>query len=145
MACNLVGHDHLHVALACLYCSTNNSPKMQWYSATTWEQHTHKHVQDNLLIHPDDPAFCEQFGEISTFSSVSKLTSTLPPSINICERAKAAKDFLAEDNEESTFPFQDTQTPMSPRLQNVALNKVPSSLARKSRQPNTKIAVSRYS
>ena len=42
--CNHVHHDHLHVALACLYCSANNSPKMQWYSTSAWEHHTHKHV-----------------------------------------------------------------------------------------------------
>ena len=113
---------------------------MQWYSASAWEHHTHKHVLDNLPIHPDDPAFSEQFGEIGTLPPVSKLISTLPPSINIHERAKAKaiKQFLAEDNKESTFPFQDAQTPMSPRLQNITQNKVPSSLARKSRQPNTK-------
>ena len=114
MACNHVHHDHSHVALACLYCSANNSPKIQWYSASAWEHHTHKHVQDNLPIHPNDPAFSEQFGKIGTLPSVSKLTSTLLPSINIYERAKAAKQFLAEENKESTFPFQDTQTPMSP-------------------------------
>ena len=105
MACNHVHHDHLHVALACLYCSANNSPKMQWYSASAWEHHTRKHVQDNLPIHPYDPAFSEQFGETDTLPSTSKSTSTLPPSINIHERAKAAKQFLEEDNEQSTFPF----------------------------------------
>ena len=112
-ACNHVCCDHLHVALAFLYCSANNSPKMQWYSPSAWEHHTRKHVQDNLPIHPDDPAFSEQFGEISTLPSVSKLTSTLPPSINIHERAKAAKQFLTEENKESTFPFQDAKIPMS--------------------------------
>ena len=71
MACNHVHHDHLHVALACLYCSANNSPKMQWYSASAWEHHTCKHVLDNLPIHPSDPAFSEQFGEIGTLPSVS--------------------------------------------------------------------------
>ena len=29
-ACNHVCHDHLHVALACLYCSADNSSKMHW-------------------------------------------------------------------------------------------------------------------
>ena len=111
--CNHVCHDHLHVALACLYCSASNSPKMQWYSASAWEHHTHKHVLDNLPIHPNAPAFSEQFDEIGTLPSVPKLTSTLPPSINIYERAKDAKQFLAEENKESTFPSQGAQTPMS--------------------------------
>ena len=53
---------------------------------------------DNLPIHPNDPAFSEQFGKLGTLPSVSNLTSTLPPSINIHERAKAAKQFLAEEN-----------------------------------------------
>ena len=106
-ACNHVCHDHLHVALACLYCSANNSSKMWWYSASAWECHTCKHVEDNLPIHPDDPAFAEQFGKIGTLPSVSKLTSTLPPYINIHERAKAAKQLLAEENKRSAFPFQD--------------------------------------
>ena len=78
VACNHVCHDHLHVALACLYCSVNNSSKMQCYSASAWEHHTHKHVQDNLPIHPDDPTFYEQFGDIDALPSTSKLTSTLP-------------------------------------------------------------------
>ena len=56
-ACNHVCCDHLNMALPCLYCSFNNTPKMQWYSASTWEHHTHKHVQDNLPIHPNDPTF----------------------------------------------------------------------------------------
>ena len=109
-ACNHVCHDHLHVALACLYCSANNSPKMQWYSTSAWEHHTHKHAQDNLPIHPDDSGFYEQFGEADTLPLTSKLTSTLPPSINIHERARATKQFLEEGNDESTSPSQETQT-----------------------------------
>ena len=41
-ACNHVHHDHLNVALACLYCSIENNPKMHWYSMSAWEHHTHK-------------------------------------------------------------------------------------------------------
>ena len=33
-ACNHMCHGHLHVALACLYCSANNSPKMWWHSVS---------------------------------------------------------------------------------------------------------------
>ena len=71
-------------------------------------------MQDNLPIHPDDPVFSEQFGEVDTLPSTSKLASILPPSVNIHERARAAKQFLEEGNDESTSPFQDTQTPKSP-------------------------------
>ena len=86
---------------------------MWWYSTSAWEHHTHKHIQDNLPIHPNDPAFSEQFGKISTLPSVSKLTSTLPPSINIHKRAEAAKQFLVEENKRVNIPFEDAQTPMS--------------------------------
>ena len=60
-ACNHVQHDHLNVALACLYCSFEHNPKMQWYSASTWEHHTSTNSKENLPIHPDDPAFSQQF------------------------------------------------------------------------------------
>ena len=100
----IVDHDHLHVTLACLYCSANNSSKMQWYSTSAWEHHTHKHMQDNLPIYPDDSTFYEQFGDIDALPSTSKLTSALPPSINIHERARAAKQFLEEGTDESTSP-----------------------------------------
>ena len=56
-ACYHVHCDHLNIALACLYCSFDDNPKMQWYSASTWQHHTHKHALNNLPIHPDDPAF----------------------------------------------------------------------------------------
>ena len=32
-ACTHVHHDHLNVALACLYCSGRDNLKMQWFSA----------------------------------------------------------------------------------------------------------------
>ena len=60
-ACNHVRHDHLNVALACLYCSFEHNPKIHWYSATAWEHHTSIHSKENLTIHPDDPAFSQQF------------------------------------------------------------------------------------
>ena len=58
---NHVQCDHLNVALTCLYCSFEDDPKMYWYSATAWEYHTMKHLKDNLLIFPDDPAFSQKF------------------------------------------------------------------------------------
>ena len=57
--CNHVHHDHLNVALACLYCSFEHNPKMQWHSASPWEHHTLVHSKENLPIHPDDLAFSQ--------------------------------------------------------------------------------------
>ena len=54
-----VCHDHLNVALACLYCSGRDNPKMQWFSASAWEKHIHMHSQDGLPLFPDDPAFTQ--------------------------------------------------------------------------------------
>ena len=76
--CNHVCHNHLNVALACLYCSFSNTPGMGWYSASIWEHHTCKHVQDNLPIHPDDPIFYQQFGKAEAIPSTSQLTPVLP-------------------------------------------------------------------
>ena len=56
-ACTHVRHAHLNVALACLYCSNKDNPKMQWFSASAWENHVHKHSQDGLPLFPDDLAF----------------------------------------------------------------------------------------
>ena len=39
VACNNICHNHLNVALACLYCSADNSPKMYRYSASAWDHH----------------------------------------------------------------------------------------------------------
>ena len=58
-ACTHVCHDHLNVALACLYCSGRDNPKMQWFSASAWEKHIHKHSQDGLPLFPNDPAFTQ--------------------------------------------------------------------------------------
>ena len=38
-ACTHVCHDHLNVALACLYCIGRGNPKMQWFNASAWENH----------------------------------------------------------------------------------------------------------
>ena len=74
-------HDHLNVALACLYCSFEDNPKMHWYSASAWEHHTHKHAQEILPIYPVDPAFFQQLPHIpgdETTPSNSKSTLELP-------------------------------------------------------------------
>ena len=34
---------------------------MRWYSASAWEHHTSTHSKENFPIHPDDPAFLQQF------------------------------------------------------------------------------------
>ena len=77
VACNHVYHDHLHVVLACLYCSANNSPNMWWYSASAWEHHTLRHVQDNLPIHPDDLLFLSTL--VKLMLSPKLKLSPLPP------------------------------------------------------------------
>ena len=69
-ACNHIRCDHLNVALACLYCIFEHNPKMQWYSASTWEHNTSAHSKENLPNHPDDHAFSQQS---STSGSVPNL------------------------------------------------------------------------
>ena len=99
-ACTHVCHDHLDVALACLYCSSRDNPKMQWFSASTWEKHVHKHSQDGLPLFPDDPAFTQLSPE--TLPSTSGSTPESHPLETILERAKAAKQCLEEESKAST-------------------------------------------
>ena len=79
-ACNHVHHNHLNVALACLYCSFENNPHMRWYSATAWESHTAKHCSENLPNYPDDPEFVKKFqpqpGNQVTPSTSKTVTAT---------------------------------------------------------------------
>ena len=82
---------------------------MCWYSASAWKHHTQRHIQDNLPIHPDDPTFYQQFSEAETLPSTSKLASAIPQTINIQERAKAAKQFIRDDD----FPSQELYVPSS--------------------------------
>ena len=98
--CTHVHHDHLNVALACLYCSGRDNPKMQWFSASAWEKHIHKHLQDGLPLFPDDPAFTQLSSE--TLPSTSGSTSKSLPLEVILERAKAAKQCLQEESKDST-------------------------------------------
>ena len=58
-ACMHICCDHLNVALACLYCSSRENPKMCWFSSSAWEKHICKHSQDGLSLFPDDPAFTQ--------------------------------------------------------------------------------------
>ena len=99
VACTHVCHDHLNVALACLYCSGRENPNMQWFSASAWEKHVHKHSQDGLPLFPNDPAFTQLSPE--TLPSISGSTSESLPLEVILERAKAAKQCLEEENKAS--------------------------------------------
>ena len=99
-ACTHVHCDNLNVALACLYCSGRDNPKMQWFRASAWENHICKHSQDGLPLFPDDPAFTHLSPE--TLPSTSSSTSKSLPLDVILERAKAAKQCLEEENKAST-------------------------------------------
>ena len=101
-ACTHVCHGHLNVALACLYCSGRENPKMQLFSASAWEKHICKHSQNGLPLFPDNPAFTQLSPEIlpSTSGSTSK---SLPLEV-ILARAKAAKQCLEEESKVFTSP-----------------------------------------
>ena len=92
--------DHLNVALACIYCSSKENPKMHWYSASAWESHVCKHTQDGLPIYPDD----HSFAHLPLEAVPSTSTSTSEPLLAniILERAKAAKQYLEEETAKST-------------------------------------------
>ena len=98
-ACTHVCCDHLNVALACLYCSHRENPKMQWFSASAWEKNVRKHSQDGLPLFPDNPAFTQLSPE--TLPSTSGSTSESLPLEVILERAKAAKQCLEEESKAS--------------------------------------------
>ena len=72
---------------------------MQWFSASAWEKHIHKHAQGGLPLFPDDPAFTQLSPEtlLSTSGSIPK---SLPLEANL-ERAKAAKQCLEEESKAS--------------------------------------------
>ena len=72
---------------------------MQWFSASAWEKHIHKHSQGGLPLFPDDPAFTQLSPE--TLPSISGST---PKSLHlevILERAKVAKQCLEEESKAS--------------------------------------------
>ena len=105
-ACNHIHCDHLNIALACLYCSFEHNPKLHWYSASTWEHHTSTHTKENLPIHPDDPVFSHQFagnpGD-GAILSTSGSVPDLPNATVIHKQAEAAKHFLEEGSDQSSF------------------------------------------
>ena len=114
-ACTHGHQDHLNMALAFLYCSGRENPKMQWFSASAREKHIRKHSQDGLPLFPNDPTFTQLSPE--TLPSTSGSTSESIPLEVILARAKAAKQCLEEENKVSTSP-------------NIESNKVPSRRAR---------------
>ena len=73
---------------------------MQWFSASAWEKHVHKHLQDGLRLFPDDPAFTQLSSE--TLPSTSSSTSKSLPLEVILERAKVAKQCLKEESKVSS-------------------------------------------
>ena len=102
MASNHVHCDHLNISLACLYCSFENNPKMQWYSASAWEHRSLKHLKENLPIHPDDPNFSQQFACVpgnDAVPSTSKPKQNLPHKEVIRKWAEAAEQFFKEEQD----------------------------------------------
>ena len=75
-ACTHICRDHLNVALACLYCSGRENPKMHWFSSSAWEKHFQKHSQDGLPLYPNDPAFTQL--SLETLPSTSSSTPGSP-------------------------------------------------------------------
>ena len=106
-ACTHIHHDHLNVALACLYCSGKENHKVQWFSAPDWENHICKHTQDGLPMFPNDPAFSHLSSDALPSTSGSTSESLL---LNvILDRAKAAKQCLGEEIKSSISSKQCTK------------------------------------
>ena len=101
-ACTHICWDHLHVALACLYCSGRENPKMLWFSSSAWEKHVKKHSQDGLLLYPNDPAFTQLF--LETLPSTSSSTPGSLPLEVILDRAKAARQCVTEERKSLSSP-----------------------------------------
>ena len=102
VAYNHVHCDHLNLALACLYCSFENNPKKQWYSASAWKHHSLKHHKENVPIHPDDPDFSQQFAcvpgdDVVPFTSEPK--QNLPHEEVIRKWAEADKQCFKEEQD----------------------------------------------
>ena len=111
-ACNHIHCAHLNIALACLYSSFENNPKMQWYSASCWEQHTLKHSKENLPIHPSGPEFSQEFACVprnEATPSTSRPKLNVPHAEVIHKQAEAGKQFLKEEGDleggQTSFPY----------------------------------------
>ena len=133
--------DHLNVALAYLYCSFDNTPRMHWYSASTWEHHTHKHVQDNLPVHPDDPAIFQQFVEAEVIPSSSKLTPDLPKPMSYKKGPKQPSNSWWRKVINQHCPPQKSMFPAHLKSLSAILNKAPLNPVRDSRKLNLSLKV----
>ena len=101
-ACIHICRDHLNVALACLYCSGRENPKMCWFSSSAWEKHVCMHSQDGLPLFPDDPTFTQL--SLKTLPSTSSSAPGFLPLEVILDRAKAARQSLTEESKSSSSP-----------------------------------------
>ena len=72
---------------------------MWWYSASTWEHHSPKHLKENLPIHPDNPELSHHFacapGD-DAIPSTSISRQNLPHEEVIRKWAEATKQFFKE-------------------------------------------------
>ena len=111
VACNHVCHDHLNIALACLYCSFESNPKMWWYSASAWEHHSLNYLKDNLPIYPDDPTFSQQFmGACSHDVVPSTSRQSLLHEEEVRKWAEATKQFFEEEQDLSQVSSPGSKT-----------------------------------
>ena len=119
-ACNHVHHDHLNVALTCLYCSFKSNSKMHLYIASAWEYHSRKHLKDNLPIYPADPTFDQQLMCASS-DDVAPSTSrqSLSHEEEVRKWAKAAKQFFEEEQDPSQVS---TAAPPTPKIEGLRLS-----------------------
>ena len=98
------------MALTCLYWTFEHNPKIQWYSASTWECHTLAHSKENLPIYPKNPAFSQQFSKTEAIPSTSRSELKFPHAEAVCKCAEVAKHFLEHGSEKLSFhcpPFKD--------------------------------------
>ena len=129
------------MALAFLYCSFEDNPRMHWYSTTTWENHTAKHHKDNLPIFPDEPEFAEKFQpQAGNFTSPSTLKQLLPHEGEIIKWAQAAKCFFKEEQTTSAPQLKlsalEQQAPLKPMKHHVKQGPIKSN--KKARSPNSR-------
>ena len=68
---------------------------MHWFSASAWESHVCKHIQESLPIFPNDLAFANLPSEAVPSTSGSASDPLLANII--LKRAKVAKQYLEEE------------------------------------------------
>ena len=86
---------------------------MWWYSASTWEHHSLKHLKDSLPVHPDDPTFSQQFSGVPSNEVPCTSTQTLPHEKKIRKWEEAAKQFFKEEQDlevsQTSLPCSQTE------------------------------------